>query len=575
MDKFRDISLLLLHCPINVRFGEEPEAERCGAQPYQPSRSHAMSAPFVHRFRSGEKFYVYDVNTNNVLQVDELLYSLIDLVDIGEDFRCSLVPNGACPDGQTFSDADVRYTLEQIERYCRDQGLFTPHRPVRLVFPFTKQELSLILSHLVGHVVLNVTEDCNLRCAYCKYSGQYPYARTHGNRRMEEGTALAAIRFMLDRSDYLLSYTNENLGVGFYGGEPLLNFDLISKCVDFVLREASHLRDRITFAMTTNLALDKLERIDYLVDHDFSILVSLDGPQFLHDRYRVTGDGHGSFQRILRNLRRMRDRNPDYYEKKVGFSIVLAPPYDLPAVVDFFSREELLAGHRMSISFVDADDTAFFDRFPGMEEINSDLRAQMEQLRDRLHTMLHGGIRNGESAVLMELFGDRIRDLYHRRMVSLGEEAYPNGICIPGYQRFLVSPDGVFYMCEKIGYELPIGNLVTGFDIDAISSLIQDYASFSESDCVDCWALRLCKMCFQKCARGSEFVLEKKRRNCASAKHTVARGLRAFSEVMEVNPAGLASRFADTQTTGGMDLPFRFVAEHRKTATASAASNGT
>jgi len=369
---------------------------------------------------------------------------------------------------------------------------------------------------------------------------------------------------MIDKSDHLISHTKESLGIGFYGGEPLLNFRLIQSCVDYVHNFFPQLEHRINFSLTTNLTVDNGDIINYLVDHGFSVLVSLDGPERVHDRYRRFQSGRGTFQHVMKNLRRMKARNADHYKEKVGFSVVLAPPYDLQAVIDFFQREELAAGRPIMLSFVDSEDTTFFNEFVDLHQINNDLKQQLDCLRGRLEGELRSGTRSADTELLMALFGDKIRDLFQRDLVQLPDKIYPNGICVPGYRRFLLSPEGKFYACEKLGYSMSIGDVDRGFDVDAIYAMIQNYISISESRCLDCWALRLCKMCFLKALKGDQFDIRKKDENCRAVKESIIRALKMFSEIMEANPRILKEIYQTTRSSAGMEVPFRFVQQYRK-----------
>lgn len=537
-----------------------------------------MGRPFIFKFKNKDKRYLYDVNANQIMEVDECLFSIIDHVDIDCRGSCFVNPRngGIRAEGQgfAFAEADIRRTLDTIATFHREKGFFSNHRPSQMAFPFSKRELGYILEHLVGHVILNITENCNLRCSYCKFSGKYSHARIHSGKRMNESVALRAVQFMLDRSDYLVAETTEGLAVGFYGGEPLLNFPVIRACKEYVHEHCPQIEDRITFSLTTNMTIENDRVIDYLVDHGFYVMVSLDGPEDMHDRYRRSKSGRGSFQQVMQNLRRIKARNAEYFTTKLGFSVVMAPPYDLNALIDFFGQAELAMSRKMMWSFVDDQDTTFFNEFADLDSINSDLRTQLDELRARFESQLKAGSRARETELLTVLFGDQVRDLFMRNCVHLPDAIYPNGNCIPGFQKVFVSPDGRFYMCEKIGYDLPMGDLDRGFDVDAIYSAIDDYISISKSKCLDCWALRLCKMCFVKALRAGQFDAERKEENCRAVKAAILRSLRSFSEIMNANPSILAEIYNDTHIARGMEVPFQFIQKYRHQLSGNGAEAG-
>lgn len=517
-----------------------------------------MERPFVLPFTARDRRYLYDVNTNNIMEVDELLYTRASQVCF-DDRTGTFRPTTDAPSNGVDQDA----TLSEMDRCHRDRGFFSAKKPTRMAFPFSRDELGLILGQLVGHVILNVTENCNLRCSYCKFSGRYKHARVHSIRTMSTEVARAAIRFMVARSNYLVTRTDERLSVGFYGGEPLLASNVIRDCVQFVGTEYPHLKDRVTFALTTNLTLEADSVLDYLVDNDLTLTVSLDGPQALHDRYRRSATAQGTFDRVLQNLLYLRARSPLYYNTRVGFSVVLAPPYDLKAVVSFFANEELTTERRITLNFVDGEDTTFFDECCGGQTDAKAAAVQLDQLRSEYESRLPNGLKDGVGLVLDRIFGERLRDIYNRPLIPLPPTIYPNGICIPGFNRLFVSPDGRIYMCEKVGYDLPIGDICTGFALDAICAAIERFVSISDA-CLSCWAVRFCKMCFAPALREGQLDGGRKARNCQGVREGVLKALRTFPALMDVDPVIAQPLFKREPSGGGTELAFRFIEEHRK-----------
>ena len=121
--------------------------------------------------------------------------------------------------------------------------------------------IKTLSEHYLNELVLQVTKQCNLRCKYCAYSGNY-YNREHSSSRMRFETARKAIDFYLKRSDKF-----DKLSVAFYGGEPLLEFELIKKCVKYILENKGD--KKVTFPMTTNGTLLTQEVTELLVEFSF------------------------------------------------------------------------------------------------------------------------------------------------------------------------------------------------------------------------------------------------------------------------------------------------------------------
>ena len=180
------------------------------------------------------------------------------------------------------------------------------------------ENLHLLAEHYMGNLILQVTQQCNLRCKYCAYSGNY-YNRSHTSNRMDFETAKKAIDFYLKRSEKA-----DQLVLSFYGGEPLLEFELIKKCVSYILQRKGD--KKILFTMTTNGTLMTEDVIEFLVKYEFNLMISLDGDKKSHDINRRFKTGKGSFDIILENVSRLKAYNEEYYSK-VLFNCVISVMY--------------------------------------------------------------------------------------------------------------------------------------------------------------------------------------------------------------------------------------------------------
>ena len=209
--------------------------------------------PFIHLFSTPLGYYLYDVNTNEILKIDEDVYDYLQ--------------SGNIKDTQTIKKIDKL----KREGYLKCFRVEETEHPATELLPF-------YLQSKVGQLVLQVTQNCNLRCDYCVYSGKY-ITRGHTNKRMNYETAKKAIDFLKEHS-----VEKERVIIGFYGGEPLLEFELIKKCVKYARKELKG--KQINFALTTNATLLNDEIINYFIEHSFIVTVSIDGPKEMHDDLR-------------------------------------------------------------------------------------------------------------------------------------------------------------------------------------------------------------------------------------------------------------------------------------------------
>ncbi len=475
--------------------------------------------PLIHKFRTKLYFYIYDANSNRILRVDPIIYEIIDFY-------------GVIPDSEIIEKFKSKYTEEVITKRLnlvksfRKQGYFSDFRPTVMEYPLNKQEIKKQLDSGLEHIILNVTEQCNMRCKYCVYSGTYYYERTHSERNMSFNIARKALDFFFAHNK-----DSKEPVVTFYGGEPFLNFKLIKDCVNYVKKIAGH--RNVTFTITTNGTLLTNQIIDFLSENKIELAVSLDGSRDIHNRYRVFPDNKGTYDIIISNLRKLKERAPDYYNSSVFFSVTVAPPYNLLAIDKYFNSDELVKGHTQIINFVDEQYTSFFDHFD-KKEIESLKKENIRKFREIFKQRIIENVPDE----FMKTFFQRDMLLVHKRFKGkLGDKIPLNGCCLPGKRRLFVSLDGKFYMCEKMDEHISIGDCDKGIDIDVVFRLLNRYSQLSLEDCRNCWALRICDACMVSAKKDNDLDLETKRKFCKIQKDSLHSALVLYTSIREQNPS--------------------------------------
>ncbi|MCD6505133.1 radical SAM protein [Candidatus Poribacteria bacterium] len=492
--------------------------------------------PFVHAFETENHKYLYDVNTNRVLRVNEVIYDLIR-------YYGRLSPEEIAQRlNHKYDIQTIKHGLKEIET-AQKLGLFSTFRPSKIQYPKTRTEIRDLLDTERGSITLNVTEDCNMRCRYCIYSGSYKGMRKHNKKYMSFQTAKKAIDQLLEHS--FDRRKNKQINIGFYGGEPLLNFKLIRESIEYV--ESRIDPDLITYNITTNGTVLNDRIIDFLIAHDVNLLVSLDGPKHRHDRYRVFPDGRGSFDIVVRNLMRIRDRNPDYFRFKVNFSVVIAPPVDYMEVDRFFSSGEV-GVHQNIMATTPSPGSDFLKQFPPEELYDpaGEEKLWRKYVDGLLEHITEDPLYIWDYALARSMFAPVLLSIYDcQPYEKLPEVYHPGGICIPGHRKMLVTADGLYYVCERVYCSgnkddlYCIGDVENGINYEKVFRLIEEYSSLTELDCCRCWALRLCQVCFSALTPIEEDVRMdpgEKRAVCREARELVHQALIRFYSVLEKDP---------------------------------------
>ena len=257
-------------------------------------------------FQTPKGCYLYDRYSNSVIRVSTEQYDELVKIEAG------------------LAEASSSYVIKELQ----EKGICLPGEVKEIFHPMTPF-LTHLLQHRIRDVILQVTQNCNLRCGYCTYGGNYKN-RTHSLKTMNFELAKKAIDFGVERSQ-----ESSDFVVSFYGGEPLLAFNLIKKCVAYAKENIQG--KELHFNMTTNGTLLTTEIMDFLVENRFQLLISLDGDKESHDANRVFKSGKGSFDLIMQNVRNFKARHPSYVAEHVQFNTVINPKTNPSCFDEFFS----------------------------------------------------------------------------------------------------------------------------------------------------------------------------------------------------------------------------------------------
>ena len=187
----------------------------------------------------------------------------------------------------------------------------------------TKIDPEWIKNHVgnLKQLLIEVTDECNLACKYCGYREYYEnYDYRYGKKQsFEKVKPLLDYLFSCWKSTYNNSYGNI-ITLGFYGGEPLLNMELIKQIIEYIEQQKIE-SVNFLYNMTKNGMLIH-KYIDFLSEKKIKMLISLDGNKH-HNSYRITTNGKESFNQIHSNVHKLKDKYPKYFDECVNFNAVL------------------------------------------------------------------------------------------------------------------------------------------------------------------------------------------------------------------------------------------------------------
>ena len=243
----------------------------------------------IHKYTLGGINIVLDINSGGVHIVDELTFAILDYI------RPPL--SEKCPDNVVMALKDD-YREEEIERAYSE--LYELYKGDSLFSSDDYRQFAAdeaVLNAPVKAMCLHVAHDCNLRCSYCFAStGDFG----SGRRIMDLETGKRAIDYLLENSG-----NRRNLELDFFGGEPLMNFDVVKEIVKYAREREKAYGKNFRFTITTNGVLLSDDKIDFINKEMSNIVLSIDGRKSVNDRIRKRPDGGGSYDIIMKKFKNL------------------------------------------------------------------------------------------------------------------------------------------------------------------------------------------------------------------------------------------------------------------------------
>ena len=412
----------------------------------------------IHQYKNNGYNIVLDVCSGSVHVVDDLAYDMIEMYESNslEEIRTAIKEKYK----DLYSDDDINDTYSDITALKDDGQLFTEDVYRDVIIDFKKRKT------VVKALCLHIAHDCNLACKYCfADEGEY-----HGQKRelMSLEVGKKALDFLIENSG-----NRVNLGVDFFGGEPLMNFDVVKEIVAYGRKREKEAGKNFRFTLTTNGILLNDEVIDFCNKEISNVVLSLDGRQCVNDKMRPTRNGKGSYDIIVPKFQEfVRKRgeksyyvrgtftrnNLDFVEDfnqmcELGFKEISIEPVGAPDEADYAIREE--------------DLPKIFDEYDKLA-VNIINRHKEGKPVTFFHYMLD---LNGGPCVYKRLSG-----------------------CGSGTEYLAVTPQGMLYPCHQfVGQEgFEIGSVFEGIKKPEIVEDFKLCNVYAKDKCRDCFARFYC-----------------------------------------------------------------------------------
>lgn len=414
----------------------------------------------IHQYKLGGYNIVLDVFSGGVHAVDDLAYDVIALYETHTSEEIAAAMKEKYVGRPEGTDDEIADCLAAVAELKAAGKLFTPDTYADKAFDFKNR------STVVKALCLHVAHACNLNCDYC-FAAQ---GKFHGNTAlMDFETGKRALDFLVEHSG-----TRRNLEVDFFGGEPLVNWEVCKKLVEYARSIEDEKGKHFRFTLTTNgLNIDQ-DVIDFANRECYNVVLSLDGRREVNDRFRKDINGIGSYDRIVPKFQELvRARGGRDYYMRGTFT-----HYNTDFTNDLFHMADELGFTELSMEPVVAHEG---DPCALTEE---DLPVLFEQYELLAKDMLR---REKEGHPLT--FYHYMLDLQHGPCIYKRISG-----CGSGTEYLAVTPWGDLYPCHQFvgDPDYKLGDIWNGITNPALRDEFKLCNAYARPDCQDCWARLYC-----------------------------------------------------------------------------------
>ncbi len=440
--------------------------------------------------------YLYNRKNKSVFFLHPVLLFFLELENNGDDLEriiTEVTENLYIKDYGYLTKEEVLYYYNKL-LFLKSNNQIDSFSYEESVNLHIKKQNALSFFANSDTIIFEITQRCNLKCVYCAYGSYYKWFDDRCNEDLTFSKAKNLIDFYIKNTDtkYNDSYKKE-LGISFYGGEPLLNFEIVKQIVEY-LKSLKTETIVFKFSMTTNAILIK-KYCNFLIENNFNLLISLDGNEE-NNGYRIFKNNKPAYKKIYTNIIYIKENYPNYFENNVRFNSVLHNKNSLNEVHTFFKNE---FNKKASISEVVPDGMRtekkkdFFEMYKNFEN-------DLKQIEDYTFVDKQQLFTSPDFVDLND-FLTSIAYCHNNYVDLLFNSNKVNGMtatCFSFSLKIFMTVNGKLLPCENVDHKYYLG-LVTDdevkIDFQKIADKYMAYFNKMKKQCFNCYFQTNCHQC--------------------------------------------------------------------------------
>lgn len=412
----------------------------------------------IHKYKLNNYNILIDVNSGAIHIIDDICFDILDVINKENLYTY--------PENKLISEFSNKYSKQDIlETYQEIQTMFQNDKLFTGDLLFGENTKDKIVNSPIKAMCINIAHDCNLKCEYC-FAAKGDFGC--GRELMTLDTAKKAIDFLIDKSD-----GRRNLEVDFFGGEPLMNFNVIRDTVEYARSIEKKYGKNFRFTITTNGLLLDDEKIDFINREMDNVVLSLDGRKKINDKLRLTKSGKSSYEMIVPKYQKLikNRKDKDYYvrgtftKNNLDFSEDVIHMYNLG--FENMSIEPVVSDPRLNYSIKEEDLEKIFEEYEILAKKIIEIKKKNKKIN-----FFHFMIDLEKSPCAIKKFKG----------------------CGCGNEYVAVTPNGDIYPCHQfVGQdEFKMGNLNDNTFSKTLKNKFSSNNIYSKDECKKCWAKYFC-----------------------------------------------------------------------------------